>query len=136
VSAQGRQLPDAEKIEAAEILGMVTINTGTADEIAEKSEKANDTVLALVDAIFQCETDPETGVSHRSSRVAAFPLVIDGDRNPNQMQNEIARKQTAQYETIYQTALVMYHSLVSRRIGWTLNGGNPGADFDVVLNRL
>jgi hypothetical protein len=132
----GARISDNAKLDIAEFLDVIEINRGNAAAITNKQQTKKKVTSALLDNILQCETDPATGNSRPSDNTTAFPFATDGARNPRANQNEASRRQAAQYEQVYTTMLVMYHSLFSRRFAWTLNGGVPGADFDVAMSRL
>jgi hypothetical protein len=131
--ANANQL-DSDLTEAAEMFGLAKISNSDA-EYTDKVKRWQETSDDLLDTILQSETDERTGNSVSSPNKTSFPMTIDGSYNPNIVQAGVAAKQAVQYRTIYDTMLTMWDQLQSRKIGWTMNGGHPGGDMDVILRR-
>lgn len=127
-------VPPAEKLKVAEQFGLVAISD-RAPTAEVDQQRFRDTTAQLLDVFFQSKS-VGNGISAPAKDLTAFETTVDGGYNPNAKQRAVSAKQSAGYLGIYDTLINMYADEQSRVFGWTLNGGHPGQDTDVVLKRV
>lgn len=134
-SAGAGGLSDDKKLEMAEHFGLVTPKS-TDGNRDQKMAKSKVITQRLLDVVFQCEQDAKTGISYPSSNVAAFRLHDGGQLQPDVRKKQVATRQMAQFETVFDTMVTVYDDAYSRVIGMCVSGGVPNGVGDVVLKRV
>jgi len=126
-------VPAAKKLQLAGQYGVTEISDRSPTATADK-KRFQDTNLLLLNSVFQSKWTGEKSVP--TDDYAAFESTVNGGYNPNAQQVAVAAKHSSAYLTIYDTMINMYADQQSRVFAWTMNGGHPGHDMDVVLKRI
>lgn len=126
---------DSQKLLMAEQFGLIKPTSADPQRQA-KINQSGQLASRLLDVLLQCETDPRNKNSYESSNVAAFPRSIGGQRQGDVRKIDVTQRQSAQFNTVYDTMMTVYDDAYSRVIGMSLSGGMPNGTMDVVFKRV